>query len=483
MNGKEKIYFLIDAIDEARTITPSGQPLIIDPVNDLNRNYRDIELKQLFTKLEKDEQVLKVLKVPRRIKEIDLIEELDPYEHADDGCWHIELLPAFDRYYLKIQYEPEYQEFTGKKPAGITTKPSNGSLMTYEQKLELIVKAVIEARKATRKGQTTIVYLNATNGLDQLDSEEIRNILLQLQDENAIKVNPKTNRILPLHQQPANPGYYLLDILDGFDNWYENYFMQQKTSLKNLDYINMLRIYDVVLDINEQIQLTHKTTVYFPLIPSFIRYRALFPADTIGLRNEYCQNRLNSLIYLKEKGAIADFSQNAQNWDTTVTVSLILSKFDDFYKTMMAEYVKHNKAIPAQLQDKKIDSKATAQIQQDQSKIIYKITFTTAREILLNGFQIAKPDFDSENEVVFSFLFKHPNKRHTLKDIETATGRKLTKTLHKVIENLGFTGDIKKVFIDVNKDSVCLRNPITQDDLDKLGIKQIKFNIKAKTAE
>src|SRR3989338_7081828 len=132
MSGKEKIYFLLDAIDDARAITPAGQPLIIDPTNDLNRKYRDIELAQLFTKLEKDEKILKILQVPSRTKEIDIVEDLDPYDHADDGCWHIELLPAFDSYFSKIQNEPEYQEFTGKKPASSQTKPDGNALMTYE---------------------------------------------------------------------------------------------------------------------------------------------------------------------------------------------------------------------------------------------------------------------------------------------------------------------------------------------------------------
>jgi hypothetical protein len=50
MDSKEKIYFLLNRIDDARAIAPSEQPLIIDPVNDLNQNYRDIELKQLFLK-------------------------------------------------------------------------------------------------------------------------------------------------------------------------------------------------------------------------------------------------------------------------------------------------------------------------------------------------------------------------------------------------------------------------------------------------
>lgn len=138
MRGREKLYFLLEAINDAREIAPSGQPLIIDPTNDLNRKYNDIELTQLFTKLEKDNQVLKVLKIPSRIKTIDIVEDIDiygtTYDH-DDGCWHIELLPAFDSYYLKVQHELEYQEFTGKKP------PKEA---VQEQKTELAIKIVDE---------------------------------------------------------------------------------------------------------------------------------------------------------------------------------------------------------------------------------------------------------------------------------------------------------------------------------------------------
>lgn len=60
MNGKQKLYFLLNAIEDAKSIAPSGQPIIIDPYNDLNDKIRDVELTQLFAKLEKDEQVLRV---------------------------------------------------------------------------------------------------------------------------------------------------------------------------------------------------------------------------------------------------------------------------------------------------------------------------------------------------------------------------------------------------------------------------------------
>lgn len=122
MTGKEKLYFLLDAIDDAKTIAPNSQPLIVDPANDLNRRIRDIELKQLFTKLQDDEKVLSVIQAPSSILSVAIIEDLDPYDHVDDGCWHVKLLPKFDSYYLKIQYEVEYQEFTGKKPPELLKK-------------------------------------------------------------------------------------------------------------------------------------------------------------------------------------------------------------------------------------------------------------------------------------------------------------------------------------------------------------------------
>jgi uncharacterized protein (TIGR02391 family) len=122
MNGKEKLYFLLGRIDDARIIAPSGQPLIIDPTNDLNNNYRDIELTQLFTKLEKDEKVLKVIQIPSRLQMIEIVD--DPWEEQptpehNDGNYHIELLPAFEDFFLKIQEEQGYQEFTGKTPAKV----------------------------------------------------------------------------------------------------------------------------------------------------------------------------------------------------------------------------------------------------------------------------------------------------------------------------------------------------------------------------
>ncbi len=56
------------------------------------------------------------LQSPNRVRNA-MLQEAGQYRDMDDGCYHIELLPSFDKYFLKIQQEPEYFEFTGKKPS------------------------------------------------------------------------------------------------------------------------------------------------------------------------------------------------------------------------------------------------------------------------------------------------------------------------------------------------------------------------------
>lgn len=190
MSGKQKIYFLINRICDIRAISPSSQPLIVDPMNDLNDKYRDVELLQLFTKLEKDEQILKVLKVPSRTKSIDAIENLDPYPHADDGCYHIKLDSRFEYFFLRMQNEPEYQMFTGKKlPVQIKQKLSRKSL----KKIWDILQEIEDKRGITSiQDDISIPQVHMSKVKNEREannaSDERITILKKLEnEENAIK--------------------------------------------------------------------------------------------------------------------------------------------------------------------------------------------------------------------------------------------------------------------------------------------------------
>jgi len=305
--------------------------------------------------------------------------------------------------------------------------------MTYEEKLDLLINELVEAKKRTRIGQPAKIFVTKQSELvKKIIPQEIHELLLQLQDDEkilTIKEIPtdlKTGWEVNLEKID----YFLVDILDVFDDWYESYLMKQKTGLESIDYINMLRIYDVVLDINEQIQLTNKTTISIHLLPSLVRFSALFPADTIGMRDKYCETRWDSLKYLKEKGFIDEFKHNSafHRWDTIVTVTLKLSKFDEFYRKIKDEYVKRNKT------DRKEEKPKTNNLKIDTKKVAIKVTYDPQKgELDIEGKKV-RLNKDSFRAKLLELLLKDDKSRkkewswdEVIEAIEDTKDKELTK--------------------------------------------------------
>lgn len=92
----------------------------------------------------------------------------------------------------------------------------------------------------------------------------------------------------------------------------------------------------------------------------------------------------------------------------------------------------------------------------------YFIKLEDDRRILLNGdILMAKPDFNSENEIVFKYLYEHPNTVISKDKIESDIKVPISKTFHKIVENLGFTGGFKQLFFDISAESIRFKNPVT----------------------
>lgn len=137
MTGKQKLYFLLDTIVDVGDITPSGKPIKIHATRNLNNRIRGEELDMLFDKLEHDEKVISIQKRGNRLKEAGARYGLN---EPDDGSYHINLLPTFANYFQRIQWEPEYQEFTGKRPVVVQIKPGvNVFISDLEARYEDIV--------------------------------------------------------------------------------------------------------------------------------------------------------------------------------------------------------------------------------------------------------------------------------------------------------------------------------------------------------
>lgn len=105
-----------------------------------------------------------------------------------------------------------------------------------------------------------------------------------------------------------------------------------------------------------------------------------------------------------------------------------------------------------------------------------EISLLNNRQIVLNGiFLLSKPDFGKENEMVFSFLFEHPNVAYQRDQISKAIGEEICKSFHKIVENLGFSPDLRKCFFEIGKDKIMFRNPVGLDDVKKMGMDYIRL--------
>jgi hypothetical protein len=103
-------------------------------------------------------------------------------------------------------------------------------------------------------------------------------------------------------------------------------------------------------------------------------------------------------------------------------------------------------------------------------EVLYRVTFEN-RLIMVNGVAIANPKFDSENEVVFSYLFAHPNLKRDLGEIQSAIGRPIKKRLGEIVRDLGFRFGLKRMFFpDVSKSAIRFVNPITRLDFAERGL-------------
>lgn len=355
MSGKEKIYFLLGCIQDLRVTSPSGQTLKIDRMNDLYGNYEKEELSRLFTKLEQDEHILKILKIPSGTKTIDFVEGLDPYEQIpeqDDGLWHIELIqPVFDEYLLKTQEEPEYKEFSSKKLLPTQTQAKN--------ELKPDKKAI----------------------------EKIWNVLQEIEEKRQLG-NNESIRISCLRNDSTG-----------------EHFEERKTIVGKLSSL-------------QAIKELHKVRVS---------------------RNEGKHYFWSFLL-----------DKNYQK---------VFEDYEKLYKEIASKYEQTKKMQEVILKNP-----------------VYEVKYSEqTREILINGFLLKKLRSFSDNDATFAYLYKNPNKDKSSEDIKNATKMESVKDLNKFLDDIGFTGELRRVFFKVSKSRIQFNNPITKEYLEEIGIERLKL--------
>lgn len=112
----------------------------------------------------------------------------------------------------------------------------------------------------------------------------------------------------------------------------------------------------------------------------------------------------------------------------------------------------------------------------DENCEIYRISYKNYR-ISINNFVLSHPNFNNENEIIFSYLYEHPNKRVTKQELEEkALNGKLKKSLNLIVQGLGFNGKIREVFFNVSEKGIIFNNPVYRKDIIELGTPYIDIN-------
>jgi len=288
--------------------------------------------------------------------------------------------------------------------------------MTHDEKLAITIDAIREARQFTRKDYYTKLHIGTGNGLSRIHIDQLHDILLQLQDdEKIITIKELPTALKPLTSQTSDmldgkKNCFLIDILDGFDDWYASYLIQQKSQPENLDWLNLLKVLDICSDIGQQLQITRNTTVTIPSFPyPYIgRFLELFPYDSIGTRKSYQQHRWEGAQYLLRQGIATDIKTKTDDMlgYGNIAIKIDLVKFDDFYKAIKNEFEKRKKSF-----DKK-DKKP---------KITTKIVRTAKEEtVWLDDFRWEGKDFVFGKYGSINFISK--NRKHIFKTLTDKKG-------------------------------------------------------------
>lgn len=106
-------------------------------------------------------------------------------------------------------------------------------------------------------------------------------------------------------------------------------------------------------------------------------------------------------------------------------------------------------------------------------KAAFTVTYKH-RKLKINEIQIARPNFDSENDYFAMLITDNPNKKITASEFVKFKNSEMIKRFDQIINDLGFKGNIKKLFFpNISAKAVEFRNPVSRKDMKEVGIEDI----------
>jgi len=111
--------------------------------------------------------------------------------------------------------------------------------------------------------------------------------------------------------------------------------------IKEMDNFNFLGIYDVMLDIKAETNIS-TDRIIIPLLQNRVKFSQLFPVDSIGTRDKYCELRYKATKFLKKNSIIKDFKliKEFDRWQSKLEIELEKEIFENALNKMKVEHEK-----------------------------------------------------------------------------------------------------------------------------------------------
>ncbi len=109
-------------------------------------------------------------------------------------------------------------------------------------------------------------------------------------------------------------------------------------------------------------------------------------------------------------------------------------------------------------------------------QVVFRINGHEGRVILMDEFaersvERHRPNFYSQTDLMFSYIFRNPNRVITLDELRTNIDRRhLSLTFTSVVGGLKFTGKLRRLFFRASKSHLIFYNPSTVGRMQALGI-------------
>lgn len=221
-----------------------------------------------------------------------------------------------------------------------------------------------------------------------------------------------------------------------------------------------------------------ESTVFYLVVEKIHNLETITPSDELATFSQDTRGYLNNVDYSEISLALRKLEKDYQV--IKIKQLATCNSFDNYSLNEDKDYNFVVEILPSfkKFYDnfKKKDNPNNDSSEDSLDQDILSLEYTN-RQVKLNKIiLLAKPDFNTENDIVCKELFDNVGKTLTRKELEAVLKQPLKKDLNKIAEQLGFNKDIRKIFLAVSKNDIRLKKTsISKEDLNNLGFDSVRL--------